>query len=645
MRNGAFENLSIRIKILLSLSVVAVFSFLFSRINVLGIRQSADYTNTLTLLRSFEGAIQHRDEFQTKYSLIDCRNTEYFKTLSSENVAQYFFWTDSAVRILQHTVVALEESGKLNENREFKVNEIKKGVLASFHLFNELRELIRKRGYVQYGLEGELRDEAHRLEEILSNGTDLLLQMRRHEKDFMLRGEQQYIDKFNTRFSELLALRQGVEVKERLIAYHSLFNEFAKVHNAIGHTAAQGKLRDVLGVTERTEKLIRTMVLEFEEESGFVLSRIQLTMQIFQFALLLVIIGMIWFLGKQLSKPVFDLRNALDSFVEHNFELAAQFPFSNRKDEFGRLSLSLQKMADEITITFKQYRTRSEERQKVLKEQKDKLEIQKLLLQENRNLLQERHDDIRQSIDYARRLQNAIFPRKEKIDRWFGTKHFELYLPKDVVSGDFYYIDEVEGTKYVAVGDCTGHGVPGAFLSFLGFNFLNYAIKDKNLENPAAILTYLNAKITEVFNQNGFNSEIKDGMDIALLAIEEKKGEKRAFYCGANIPLYLIRQQSMVTIRPNRFPIGDVIDGQRKFTAHELDLRPGDRLYLSSDGYQDQIGGPANKKYKTVYFRDLLLQTSHLDYEEQQKTLLREFREWKGANTQIDDVCIVGIGI
>ncbi len=261
---------------------------------------------------------------------------------------------------------------------------------------------------------------------------------------------------------------------------------------------------------------------------------------------------------------------------------------------------------------------------------------------ERKNLsISQKNQDILDSLHYARNIQFAVLPKKENIQKIFPD-FFVLYQPKDIVSGDFYFFEEVEGVAYLAVVDCTGHGVAGAFMAMVGSSLLHQIIGQKKVSEPAEILGLLNEGIVEALQQK--ENESHSGMDIALLCYNPKTRE--AQFAGANRPLYMVRNYGADSIQPDKLPIGGFRpDEDRKFSQRALSLQEGDRIYLYTDGYADQFGGPLGKKIMSKKFKDTLLSMHESPMSVQQESLAAFFDNWKGAYEQVDDVLVVGIKV
>ena len=266
-----------------------------------------------------------------------------------------------------------------------------------------------------------------------------------------------------------------------------------------------------------------------------------------------------------------------------------------------------------------------------LRKQKEESDIQK----EQLNLL---YRDLTDSINYAQRLQNTILPNIGAVRQIFN-KSFVFYVPKAVVSGDFYWFKNVGGKKLFAAADCTGHGVPGAFMSLVGHNFLNHVTKV--FLDPAQILNNVNRLGTEVLRNN--NNGVRDGMDIALCAIDEK--ELTLEYCGANIPLYVVRNNELIELAPTKRSIGTFGERGETFETQKFQLEKNDMVYACSDGYADQFGEANNKKFMRKRFKEILTSLSIQEIDAQEKTLHETFNAWKGSMEQTDDLLVIGIRI
>jgi serine phosphatase RsbU (regulator of sigma subunit) len=255
-------------------------------------------------------------------------------------------------------------------------------------------------------------------------------------------------------------------------------------------------------------------------------------------------------------------------------------------------------------------------------------------------LLEHKNTEITDSINYAQRIQFALLPDEKEL-RQLLPNSFIVFKPKDIVSGDFYWVAQKDNLTFVAVGDCTGHGVPGGFMSMLGHGFLNDIIIDKHIHDPGKILDVLREKVIRALKQTGATGENKDGMDISLVVLNPANGWFT--YAAANNPLYLVHRGQLTELAADKQPIGFYQQNMLPFTSRQVRYTPGDQLYLFTDGYADQFGGPKGKKLLYKRMKEQVVAASGLTAAEQHQNLEEQFNAWKGAYEQVDDVCMMGL--
>lgn len=276
-------------------------------------------------------------------------------------------------------------------------------------------------------------------------------------------------------------------------------------------------------------------------------------------------------------------------------------------------------------------------------ELEQKLEDVLTQLDVEHNELVESKKDLTDSITYAKRIQQAIMAPIPRIEQMLGDS-FVLYLPKDIVAGDFYFVEQKGDELFFAAVDCTGHGVPGALMSVVGFNYLHQAIMEKGITEPAGILSFLDNGVNERLRQTGGESGVKDGMDLGFCTLNPKTRQLQ--YAGAYNPLYLVTKDGLTETKADKLPIGMNDDGVVDiYTNHKFDLNEGDCVYLLSDGYPDQFGGPNGKKFKYKQLKQVLEGMFDKPMYLQKQELIRLFEEWRGEEEQVDDVLIMGVRV
>jgi serine phosphatase RsbU (regulator of sigma subunit) len=289
-----------------------------------------------------------------------------------------------------------------------------------------------------------------------------------------------------------------------------------------------------------------------------------------------------------------------------------------------------------IVVTYIHIREQNLIKEKIVLE--EKVEERTAEVVQKSMIIEEKNRDITASIRYAERIQRAMLPRENTFE-----ETFVLFLPKDIVSGDFYWMYDNGDTQFIAAVDCTGHGVPGAFMSIIGHNSLNKVVREYGLTRPSAILDQLNVEVIKSILQSQ-EKGINDGMDLALIAINKKNSTLE--FAGAYNPLYQVRNGEVIVHKADRFPIGISTMEQKKiFSNVKVDIKPGDMLYMTSDGYADQFGSPEVKKFKSVNVKRILSEIWNLPVQTQKERLEKEIMDWKGELAQVDDIMFIGTRI
>lgn len=262
---------------------------------------------------------------------------------------------------------------------------------------------------------------------------------------------------------------------------------------------------------------------------------------------------------------------------------------------------------------------------------------QKGQIEKQHDQLTETHKEIKDSIRYAKRIQAAILPQQKELDAQLND-YFVLYEPKDIVAGDFYWLEKKDNKVFFAVADCTGHGVPGAMVSVICNNALNRSVRELNLSDPGKILDACRNIVVQEFEKS--DEEVRDGMDITLITIEGNNLQ----FAGANNSLWILRNNEHITLRADKQPIGK-FEINLPYSTKDFELQKGDVLYLFSDGYADQFGGEKGKKLKLKALLELFLAINQRPMKDQKEELLQFFNDWRTGYEQVDDVCVVGVRI
>ncbi|MBL4716238.1 MAG: SpoIIE family protein phosphatase [Bacteroidia bacterium] len=334
-------------------------------------------------------------------------------------------------------------------------------------------------------------------------------------------------------------------------------------------------------------------------------------------------------LAKSIARPIIQLRVAADQVGSGDLSQKVDV-VSN--DQIGQLSLSFNKMVSDLGSAQEEIKHKNES------------------LTEQNKIIEDKNKDITDSINYAKRIQEAILPPYGSLEQTI-KESFILFKPKDIVSGDFYWYHVQNDNLIIAAVDCTGHGVPGAFMSMIGNSLLNEIILEKGIDQPAEILNNLHVGIRKVLKQTEESESSRDGMDLALCNINFKNQTLQ--YAAANRPLYILRkvelkdgnkEYNLKEFPPDKIAIGGYQHegAKRVFFNNEIEFNHGDCLYIFSDGYNDQFGGPRDKKFSTRRFKELVLSICNKPMREQHDILYKEMADWMHGYEQIDDMLIIG---
>jgi len=293
-----------------------------------------------------------------------------------------------------------------------------------------------------------------------------------------------------------------------------------------------------------------------------------------------------------------------------------------------------------IVFTYIAFRTRNLRAAKTQLEEQVRFRTREL--EKQKQIIEEKNKDITDSISYAQRIQRALLASGKLLQKSLQD-HFILYKPKAIVSGDFYWSSDSGGKLFVIAADCTGHGVPGAFMSLLCISFVNEAITEKNIQRPDLVFNHVRERLIQSLSAEDFGEEAHDGMDGSLCVFDREKMTLQ-FAC-ANNPLWLIRKGELLEFRPDKMPVGRHHGESQNFSLQEIQLQKGDAVYLLTDGYADQFGGPQGKKFKYRQLQEKLLERHLLPMKEQRAQMEQIFEDWKGELDQVDDVLLIGLRV
>ena len=672
------------------------YSFLFfSSISIVAVTINVIYFNKKEKISHY---INNLDEInvlcllnfkiQQEFLNYEKFNPIYFKTNKS-----FILEKNAMLKKMVLNKCLLIKKNDLEISDNFSINKIYNLYLLNSKIFNEVVKNIKQRGYKDFGVEGSMRKYAH---ELMNNEKDLkqiiILSLRRNEKDFIIRKELQYVVKFNELINELkFDILDNTKIstnrKEYLLSivsnYDLAFKKLVSIELKLGTYKNKELIYKLKKNSEELQNYFNHQKIKSLKDGNVLLIKIK---NILYFSFLILIITSLflsYYFAKRITKPLSNLSASINQYANSEFKY---FPIKYDKSDGFEISMikeSFSLMSQEISQHINFFKEKVEERTSEITKQKNKLLHQKQILDTKQSELIEVNKNVTDSLIYAKRIQKALLPPLNLIKKSL-VDSFIINIPKDIVSGDFYWVDsieiseikskkliskylltlendfvnsieeeeenedyiefesEIENCVLFAVADCTGHGVPGALMSVIGVNSLNKIIKEYKIYTPNKILNELNNEVRLTLRQQSDDCEIKDGMDIALCLLNYST--MKLEFAGANLPLYLIRNNELIVYKGDRFPIG-FFNGVKvnSFKNNSIDIQEGDVIYLFSDGYYDQFGASTNKKFNIRRFKELLLSIKHLDTVKQKIVLEKTLKDWQGNTFQVDDILILGV--
>lgn len=547
-----------------------------------------------------------------------------------------------------------------------RINEV---YIPSVEQLEKLRyEIIRTRMLITNWAFVQSREDTQEKRTLNEITSEDLPEIKEHLNHLSVDWSKEDADRMNSILAEIDVLLEMYDVvKDELPdmqSYDEDFNVFYARDYAEEGGEIDTKAKEILF---DLENLILNMRKNTERESEEMLGSFdQLNSYLRNFGILLILGGILIALltGRSIVNPVKELKSALISLGRG---VAPEKPVKITNDEIGEMAVALNALVESMKQTTNfadQVGKGNFEHPYTPLSSKDKLgeallKMAKKLGDNERDLerqvrertqevvkqserINELYDDITASIRYAKRLQETILPPESLLSRLFPD-HFLIFKPKDIVSGDFYWVREIGNKRMFAAVDSTGHGVPGAFMSLVGFNGLNQAVRENQEQLEAdLILNSFHRIAQENLNKSNEYNNVRDSMDMALCIFDIETNTLE--YAGAKIPLYLIRNEELQQIKADKCSIGSMEHGTERFTKHTITILPGDKVYMFSDGYVDQFGGAQGKKFMYGQFRKMIKAVHRQPMKEQKKEFILRLETWMEGYDQVDDILFMGVG-
>jgi serine phosphatase RsbU (regulator of sigma subunit) len=601
--------------------------------------QKTKFNQITVILYQINNNLKKADNAGNDFFSHENINPEFYK---SDGKSSYILKYKAIFKKIQNDLQLLKSSPQIIENEvDNEINALNTLLYRYNNIFDSLTYLQKIRGFKDYGLEGKMRNFIHKLEDKKYSISQIkLLTIRRHEKDFLLRKEVVYVERWRAVISEVIkdvSLQKNNNLREETLLllnnYKATFLELTSIEQKIGYNNDNG-------LREEMSKFSVSAERELNEINKKILSRIEELIQHIQLQILALIIFCIvlnillaFTVYRKLSRPIKYLSQSIQEIIRSNLDEKVKLYEYEANDEIGALAQDFKFMLNSLRVQTKELQIINAE----LLQQKEEIITQHDNIETFSKQIVKINNDMTASINYAKRIQNALLSFEKKMDGALPDNYFVLFKPKDIVSGDFYWFAEKGDDIVIAAVDCTGHGVPGAFMSVIGNTLLKQIVHDRGIRSPHLILSALHKGVWQTLQLE--NSEIKDGMDISLCLINRK--DKLLSFAGARHPLFMIQDGNCQIIKSNKISIGENAD--YSYTQHTFSLDTTTTFYLFSDGYADQFGGAMDKKFTIRQLKELLL-AIHLEDMSVQKTILTDALEkWQGHQKQTDDILLIGV--
>ena len=623
--------------------LLAGFLF-FSSISLFMILVNTYFTDRREVVNLFSNEI---DKSYT-HVLEDTKNIDDF--FKYEPINEHFFESGQSDYINNHRLLVLQLNVQLDSLISHSIVEeinpnlltAKELILQHDSIFASIVAVLKNRGFKKSGTEGKMRHVIHQIEKNPYTDLETVLMLRRHEKDFIIRNDEKYVNKFNSlasSFQSVVSNNMSIPSEKRssladsIALYMAHFNQLVELESKMGiknNTALREQLAKTNAKILYQFKIINQIT---EAKKADLLSEIRMLYFVFAAFIIILSIVLSYLISRKASIVLTALSNNIEAFVSSSFRDKTKIDYNeNSNDEISRLVRNYISMKREIHQLINQFQEKVEQRTVEIDRQKEHIERQ--------------NQKITESINAAKRIQNVILPDMDQLKNLFPD-FFIYYRPKDIVSGDFYWFDIVDGKFIIAVADCTGHGVSGAFMSMLGSQNLNKIVHEKGITEVDEILNQLHIEIKQALRQE--QTDIQDGMDIAVCSIDIN--ENKIEFSGAKNPLLLIfcendpiESPKEIYFKGDKFSIGGhKKEGERIFSKKVITIEEPCRVFLFSDGYKDQLGGDKYTKFMSKKFRQLLRDNSYVDFKTMESIIDQSHHSWKKSFPQTDDILIVGL--
>ncbi len=650
----------LRVQILFWFLGVTILAALFILVNSYFINKKNDLSRICHELQDTQIMILQDINVQKDFFTFDLINPLFYKTGTSEILFEHHT-ISSAIKQKIGQIGQMQSIETLN--MDSILNAVTSDIINYNSKLDTVVNLIKKRGYKTTGVEGQLLGTMKKIEGSGLLPKDIIYKIDFFEKEYFIRGDKIYVDSLNSFISQINKqfntknTNRSSYIISLLNSYNLTFNQLIYLDEKLGLKHKEGLRAELDQLAQEIGVNFSLLVDSADVYEHKLTNQLILTYILVGLFLLVTSVSISFIVSKRISKPIVYLSSQINAFVASKFTLIEKIYTSNPKGEIGQLGHNFIILRDEIFDYLNYFKekvaerteelliekNRVENQKEEIEAQRDALNCQNQLISSQKQEVEKQKDNVLSSIRYASRIQHALLADEQQL-RNLIPNSFLFQKPRDIVSGDFCFVERIKTRNgdfsVVILADCTGHGVPGAFMSLLCYNYLNQIIKINQHINPIYVLVTLNNMIYSNFHKKQNDSKISDGLDISYLLINN-----RALICeyaGAHNPLYLFRNNELIVFKGDRISIGDKNNIIRKITKHTFQLEPNDTVFLFTDGYVDQSGETNLEKFKFKRFRELLMKIHRQDVDSQKRELEQTLINWKGKENQIDDITILG---
>ncbi len=674
------------------LTVSIFFLFITTIAIVIGIfwydRQNTKLQILYKALSDTQIQLQEADKTQRDFFSFETINPDFY---ISKGKSKFLERHTQLTQKLKSNINSIKSSPFVEENEHLvaKLDSLTAQTNYYQSVFDSLVRLIYKKGFKDSGIVGQMRERIHDIEDAKSPPLPLaqVLMIRRHEKDFIIRKDTDYVIKLNDAVKVLEnSLRSEVKKPQTrdlylkwVEEYKNYFDEMVGLEFKIGYTNLSGLKGKINLISSQMNKSVEELEMQLEEKSNEEKRKMRVILAIIIVSGLITNAVLAGWVIQKMGRPIRKLSKSINSLAQDEFRGQNKTVVFKGKDEIGILSRDVQALLnalqahtikiEEKSVALLSQNAELEQQQEEilsqrnllenqnkfitgknveLEKQKQEISLQTQILQnqlqeiEIKNaVIDEKQTKIMDSITYAKRIQEAMLPDVRSIERAF-SEAFVFFKPRDVVSGDLYFLHRSKEKTIIAVVDCTGHGVPGALMSMIAFNLLSTIVINEKPDDPAQLLELLHQGTVRTLKQKVTNN--RDGMDAAVCIHHKAKNE--VWFSGAKSKLIYIQEKRISTIKGSKLPIGGLlIQKERDFTTQRIKVSSPTQFYLFSDGYQDQFGGEKGRKFMGKNLQNLFYKINHLPAQIQYQQVESTFEKWKESQPQVDDVLVVGFRI